>query len=63
MTSSESNNAANDPSTILGVACEFGPILAKSREVPNDSFFSLISEKFKKYYHRCFSESENVDLT
>ena len=29
----------------LGVSGEFGPMLARRREVPKDSFFSLISEK------------------
>ena len=42
-TSSESKRAAKDPSTILGVLGEFGPILANSKLVPNDSFFSFIS--------------------
>ena len=27
----------------LGVSGEFGPMFAKRRDVPNDSFFSLIS--------------------
>ena len=43
-TSSLSKRAAKEPSTILGLTAEFGPMLARRREVPNDSFFSLISE-------------------
>ena len=43
-TSSSLKRAAKDPSTILGVSGEFGPMLASRREVPKDSFFSLISE-------------------
>ena len=43
-TSSLSKRAAKEPSTILGLTAEFGPMLARRSEVPNDSFLSLISE-------------------
>lgn len=42
-TSSESKRAAKEPSTIFGVLGELGPMLANSKLVPNDSFFSFIS--------------------
>ena len=42
-TSSESKRAAKEPSTILGVFGELGPMLANNKLVPNDSFFSFIS--------------------
>ena len=44
-TSSESNRAAKEPSTIFGVLGELGPMLANSRLVPKDSFFSFISRE------------------
>lgn len=43
-TSLVSKRAAKLPLTILGDMCEFGPMLANKRLVPNWGFFSLISE-------------------
>ena len=48
-TSSVSKRAANDPSTILGEMGEFPPMFARRREVPNEEFFSFISESKLEY--------------